>query len=192
MYQITVLCKTFNLKKTDPLITLQRGRVITAEEFFAVALESDTVADISEKLGVPYNSFRKTLKNQTSNIFKDRSPKHKWTKYLNAKLPQPKKPKKPVTEKLTTAEYNKQYYAKNKEKFRAKSAKYRAARIQRTPSWVDSKELEEIYKNCPQGHHVDHIIPLQGDLVSGLHVPANLQYLKAEDNIKKGNNYQVG
>ena len=58
---------------------------------------------------------------------------------------------------------------------------------QATPSWIDLKDLLVIYRDRPEGYHVDHIIPLNGRNVSGLHVPWNLQYLSKEDNLKKGN-----
>lgn len=83
----------------------------------------------------------------------------------------------------------KEYYKQNKDKIHALCAKYRARKLNATPNWVDDDKLREIYKNCPSGYHVDHIIPLQGKNVRGLHVPWNLQYLPAHENISKGNRY---
>jgi len=77
----------------------------------------------------------------------------------------------------------------NPEVKRAIDAKRRAAKLRACPSWADVAAIRDIYLNCPEGYHVDHVIPLQGDNVCGLHVETNLQYLTAEENLKKGNKF---
>ena len=88
-------------------------------------------------------------------------------------------------------EYNKKYYQEHKKEDIATQAKRRAAKLQRTPSWGNEQKIKEIYLSCPEGMHVDHVIPLQGKLVSGLHVSENLQYLTAKENLSKSNTYEV-
>lgn len=79
----------------------------------------------------------------------------------------------------------------NKKKLAYYTAQYRSAKWQRTPAWSDLKQIEYIYENCPEGYHVDHIVPLRGKNVSGLNVPWNLQYLTAQENFRKNNNFYI-
>lgn len=92
-----------------------------------------------------------------------------------------------------TTKFTNKWRAANPEKYRVYSRHYssfrRANKISATPAWVDLAALRDIYDKCPPGHHVDHIIPLKGKNVCGLHVPHNLQYLPALENIKKGNKF---
>ena len=93
------------------------------------------------------------------------------------------------------------YRSKNKDKINAYKAKHHAEKLNRTPVWlrsVDLKHIEEIYniarrltEETGTLYHVDHIIPLRGKIVSGLHVPTNLRVIKAADNIKKNNSFQI-
>lgn len=84
---------------------------------------------------------------------------------------------------------HKEEYAKRSSYYKEKAARRRCSILERTPNWADLSAIKEFYLNCPEGYHVDHIVPLQGDLVSGLHVLENLQYLSPEENLKKGNSF---
>lgn len=79
----------------------------------------------------------------------------------------------------------------NRDKTRLKSANERATRLQRLPLWANREAIKEFYLNCPEGYHVDHIIPLKGKKVSGFHVIENLQYLTAKENIIKSNKFAL-
>ena len=92
---------------------------------------------------------------------------------------------------LCNPEYNKQTYQQNKSEYIARAIQYRTKRNLATPSWADLDKIKAIYNECPKGYHVDHIIPLQGALVCGLHVETNLQYLTAQDNIIKHNKFEI-
>jgi len=79
---------------------------------------------------------------------------------------------------------------KNQKKILARVRKYQTSKILACPKWLSAeqiKQIEQMYTSCPIGYHVDHIIPLQGAAVCGLHVPWNLQHISAQANWSKGN-----
>ncbi len=80
--------------------------------------------------------------------------------------------------------------AANGKKKLAGVRRYQASKLNATPPWLTKEQLKEMtlfYVNCPEGHEVDHIIPIRGENVCGLHVPWNLQYLTISENRKKSN-----
>lgn len=74
-------------------------------------------------------------------------------------------------------------------------ANYRAQRINATPAWADKAAIARIYAACtalnklhgPASFHVDHIVPLNHELVCGLHTPENLRVIPADENRAKSN-----
>ena len=106
---------------------------------------------------------------------------------------------------------NRRYAAKNREKINArvaswqkanpareaaKTRRYQAAKLNRTPKWADQEKIQNVYDLCARfrslgcDFEVDHIIPLQGRNVCGLHVHNNLEIITAEANRSKSNHLQ--
>jgi hypothetical protein len=93
------------------------------------------------------------------------------------------------------------YKLANPGKVNADTAKRRIAKMHRTPAWLTVDDLwviEQAYELAALrtklfgfSWHVDHILPLQGKKVSGLHVPNNLQVIPWVDNVRKANRFEV-
>ena len=99
----------------------------------------------------------------------------------------------------------KQILSKHKRENRAKhtadTAKYRADKDKRTPNWLtefDHIHIKALYQLAAMRTresgfpwHVDHIIPLRGRNVSGLHTPTNMRVIPGEENVRKNNAFTV-
>lgn len=89
----------------------------------------------------------------------------------------------------------------NKGVMNAHGAEYRAMKKNANPNWSDAGYIQDLYTNCREAEeifsnigisikfHVDHIVPLQHELVCGLHVEGNLQILNARENHSKNNRF---
>jgi len=86
------------------------------------------------------------------------------------------------------AERNSELERANQGKNAAYAAKHRAKRLNAIPNWADLAEIERIYiEAAATGMHVDHIYPLRGKTVCGLHVLNNLSVLSRLENLRKSN-----
>ena len=93
-------------------------------------------------------------------------------------------------------DYQSNFYKANKERYVAARARRRAAQESATPTWltaIDKAMIQEMYdvseaRYIQTGikHHVDHIVPINGKGVAGMHVPWNLQVITAQENLSKG------
>jgi hypothetical protein len=104
-----------------------------------------------------------------------------------------------IEKRSTLLQKYKEYKKQNPDVIRALNQKHnpidRLARMKRVPPWLteeDKAKIRAIYNEARERNmHVDHIIPLQGKIVSGLHVPQNLQLLTPSENASKKNKYEV-
>ena len=90
------------------------------------------------------------------------------------------------------SELCREWREKNSERACFFSAKHRTAKLNQTVPLNNAQQVEIEYmylynKIMPGNWDVDHIIPLQGESVRGLHVPWNLQVISAADNRRKKN-----
>lgn len=95
----------------------------------------------------------------------------------------------PEKRKRVAADYSK----KNLDKILANTNARRARLLSACPSWVSKQDIQKIYVARKQIsldtgllHHVDHVVPLRGKAVCGLHVPWNLRIIPAKENFQKG------
>ena len=84
-------------------------------------------------------------------------------------------------------EYLRAWKNKNKDTLYAYIYSRKRRVRQATPPWVDLDAIRDFYFFCPEGYHVDHIIPINHPRISGLHILWNLQYLPGADNLLKSN-----
>lgn len=102
-----------------------------------------------------------------------------------------------ASKKEVLSEYFRNYKRNNKGKVNATNKKREVAKKQRIPAWLTPDDfwfISEIYdlaalRSAATGviWHVDHIVPLQGKSVSGLHVPTNLRVILGQENLAKNN-----
>jgi len=97
-----------------------------------------------------------------------------------------------------TKKTQRKYYERNKAKYSALTRYYQTLKSKRTLAGLRPNDFKKIYierdklnKNTGVPHHVDHIVPLQGKNVCGLHVPWNLQVITAQENISKSNKWEI-
>jgi len=96
-----------------------------------------------------------------------------------------------------TPEEKEQYWLNHTINQRLSTSIARAKKLNKYPSWANKEEIKKIYtravlmeKEDGVKYEVDHIIPLNGENVSGLHVHNNLQILTKNKNIAKANKFR--
>ena len=93
------------------------------------------------------------------------------------------------------AEAKRDYRQRRPGKWAAYCAQRRADRLQATPAWADLNAIAEMYELAElmrafgYAVEVDHVIPLRGRTVCGLHTAGNLEILEAGNNRSKGNRF---
>ena len=142
-----------------------------------------------------WNKNNRDKKNASDKKWRDANPEKLWWR----RNPEEHKIRTVIASKKwkeSNPTYHHNHYLKNQTKYVAARAKRRAAQENATPTWltaIHKAQIQEMYdislaRNTQTGvkHHVDHIIPIMGKLVSGMHVPWNLQVITATENLTKG------
>jgi len=142
-----------------------------------------------------WNKANRDTKNASDRKWRKANPEKLWWK----RNPEEHKKRMVVASKewrIRNPEYHHEHYLNNKTVYVAARARRRAAQENATPKWltaIDKAKIQEMYDvsvaretQIDVKHHVDHIIPIMGKKVCGMHVPWNLQVITATENLSKG------
>jgi hypothetical protein len=166
---------------------------------------------INEERRHKKNTHPDIVARRAAKAAKGRKPKKKWSEYPIEQRTAWIKNYKAGNKELV-AQRSKEYADRNRTEIKARAKVYRqktkdrqaeyvrrrqAAKLQRTPKWLTEDDvwvMREAYKLAKIrtemfgfSWHVDHVLPLQGRTVSGLHVPTNLQVIPWIENVRKHN-----
>lgn len=159
----------------------------------AVPCPTDSCKFFVAKKGLCLNCYeREARKTPKKKEYEKRFRKQYMTPERKEKVKVQKRDRCRETGYYQTPEYRekkKAYYTSDHGRmlYRVRTAARRAKQEMVTPPWADLEAIKQFYLKCPPGYHVDHIIPINGKDITGLHVLENLQYLPACENIAKSN-----
>jgi len=191
---------------------------ISYEELFTAQLLTETNETAAKLLGITTDSLEHILSRNIKKLFIGKTKSNTWNNFLYSLLGYKKcagcssilelhnfskyskspdgcayycKDCRAIARKqftINNPNYAKRNYDDNKAEYIARAIKYKTRRELATPPWADLDIIARVYE-CAEDCHVDHIIPLQGEYVCGLHVENNLQYLSVEENLRKSNKF---
>lgn len=144
------------------------------------------------------SAYLKGLYKEDKDSFRIRA--KRWAEKPDVSLAEPSKRRaRYLKNRVVVLQSAKEYRRSNLDLKRSFSARERAAKKMAVPHWLSASQISEISckyriakrieKHSGTKMHVDHIVPLVGESVCGLHVPWNLQIIPATENCSKGNRY---
>lgn len=197
---MTIVEKIIQKNNLPPVLKKRHGKSpeILAQDFIYVLLEQETTVKTAVFLGAGEQTIVRIMSKYFRPIFGSLQGGNETWSYVLLKSIEYKrchscneiKPysKFGLDKHASDGRYKKCKYCRSYD-----NASLYNKRKLRIPSWhsTEKEAVAEFYENCPEGYHVDHIIPLQGEYVSGLHTLNNLQYLPAKENLDKSNKFDL-
>ena len=189
------VCKT--CKEEKPLSAFYKDRS------YKDGLRKDCKSCISKRAAEHYQKNRDAISEAKKKYYqKNRdviAEAHKKYRQKNRDVIAEVKKKWHQENRDSISEQKKTWRKANPELVSANTASRRARKKQAQPPWLTEEHINQIkakYKNSKRMkkltgilHHVDHIVPLKGENVCGLHVPWNLQVIPAKHNLEKNNRF---
>ena len=178
---------------------------MAVEKICCTCCKSKSIADFYKTTTTKDGYYRRCKSCHAVSV-KEWQEKNKGKHLENCRKWQKENPDKQRIALKTWRDRNKERYRNNEYEWRAKNSisiyarnnKRTNLQKQATPKWADPDKIALVYAearklNLTSGikWHVDHVIPLVGKTVSGLHVAENLRIVTASVNLRKSNTFNL-